>query len=203
MAEYDTPGIRQAPLEELLLFSLGVCGCTLEALGLLDAPDAADIQRAKERLKDWGFVSETADTMRAGECDDDDAVLAGAGISLTRDGKLASSLDRLAPESVRMILTACNRYPQCLYRAIKLAVLMASDKELMRASNNPQTAVGMDVDLAARSHALGDHFLALEQFEGFDTLEQKRGKSTRADALKNRCGVNGLDFEALCGVQKD
>jgi len=199
MAEYDTPGIKQAPLEELLLFSLHVCGRSIEEFGLLEAPDEADIRRAKERLLDWSFVCDTERRMPAEGSGASNGAVPAPVVRLTHEGKLACALDWLKPESVRMVLAACASYPHCLRPAIKLAVLMSSDKELMGVYHNPDTSVGMAEQLATRSHALGDHFLALKQFEWFE--KQKRTSGTNAAALKAGCIANGLDFDVLCSLQ--
>jgi len=51
----------QSPLEELLIYLLGVCGKTIENLGLLNCPSQENINAAKEGVVDLGVIELSSD----------------------------------------------------------------------------------------------------------------------------------------------
>jgi HrpA-like RNA helicase len=115
MVEYDTPNIMEECVDRLLLFSMHVCGRSLEEMGLLDAPTQDDILEAKQRLIELGFLEQVA---------------ADGQLSLTGEGEVACALSSLRPESVRMILNGLKAYPQCAKRIMTLAVLMSGTESI-------------------------------------------------------------------------
>eukprot|EP00978_Attheya_sp_CCMP212_P026187 scaffold85671_cov54-Attheya_sp.AAC.5 len=147
MKEFDVPQIMDTPVDELIVYSLNVCGESIDDLGLMDCPDKKEIIAAKERLSDLGLI----------EIGHDESV------SLTEDGKIACALSAIEPQGVRMMLSARAPEIYCLHRAIKFAVILSCEENIFFSREN-----GANEDELFPSHDLGDHFLALDYFEKTD-----------------------------------
>jgi len=178
MSRYDTPAILEKSVDELILLSLSACQRSIEELGLLDTPNQDDILSAKERLLELGFIEKCAPNR----------------ISLTNCGRVACDLSHIRPESVRVILNACEKFPECARRPIKLAVILSTTESIF------------DSDLVVHAedksnHVFGDHLLALEHFEWFEGLRSRMQKN--AKSLKKKCLSRGLNFNILASVQED
>ena len=178
MKEYDTPKILEQSVDELILLSLQICQQSVECMGLLDSPSEDDIESAKQRLLDLAFVQEEQGCM-----------------SLTEDGKLASELSSIRPESIRMMLNACKKYPKHIKRVINLAVLMSSDETIF------DQHAKVDEE-ETTSHVYGDHLRSLKHLEWFEKTF-KRVKKGGMKSLKKKCGERGIDFRVLQGIQED
>lgn len=182
MVKYDKPKILEMPVDELILLSLSVCGRSVEDMGLLDAPEAEDIACAKERLTDLGLIEHR----RGKDC-----------VTLTEDGYVACTLKSQRPESIRMILHACENFPQLVEPAMKLAAILSSTESVF--------CEGAEVHEEDRlSHVYGDHLLALQHMEWFENAISKSAeKKGKLRYLKNKCRERGLDFGVLKALQQD
>jgi HrpA-like RNA helicase len=119
MAECDKPSETLEELvDELILLSLSVRGRSVEDMGLLGAPESEDIESAKERLTDLGFIE-----------------LGDNCVALTAAGKVVCALQSMRPESVRMVLQACEKFPRCENRAIKFAVILSSTESVFKGNS--------------------------------------------------------------------
>ena len=179
LPKYDNPQILESSVDALVLFSLDVCGRSIEHLGLLDCPTEEQIANSKVRLLDLELIEEGEN-----------------GLSLSEDGKLARSLSILRPESIRMILNATEKYPRIIEKAMKLAVILSSTESIFdqygrEAGSNSTT-----------SHPYGDHLLALTHFEWFESASKISSKGS-TNKLKMRCQDRGLRFQLLKSMQED
>ena len=175
MKAYDNPKIQEAPVDALILFSMHVCGKSVEEMGLLDPPKPEDIDNAKERLTDLGFLEMTE-----------------GRLSLTTDGKVACTLPMMRPESVRMILVACSKYPGAATRAMILGMIISSMESILDGNADVHDEDNL-------RHVYGDHLLALQWFEWFDAASKKLKKSK----LKQKCDDRGLNFRVLSAIRED
>ncbi len=183
MESYDHPQILDIPVDELIIYSLKVCGKSIEHLGLLDCPNTAQIEAAKERLSDLGMI-------KVEDCNN---------VALTEDGEIASRLSGLNPQAVRMILAARSSQLDCLHRAIKLGVLLSSD-ESMFISSRWENGNTEDPSVPNYFHDLGDHFVALTTFEKYEE-KKKALKNNSVKALKRWCSANNLIYYVVDRIQ--
>ena len=178
MKDYDTPKILEGSVDELILFSLSVCGKSIIEMGLLDSPKLEDIQRAEDRLLDLDFVAKTE-----------------GRLLLTESGKVACNLSSVRPESVRMMLNACCKFSHITSQAINLAVLMSQSETIFSKYTSAR-------EVGGSNHVYGDHLLQLQHLEWFEKAYKKTKKKNMA-ALKKRCTERGLDYRILSEIQDD
>ncbi|CAB9502970.1 splicing factor ATP-dependent RNA helicase [Seminavis robusta] len=176
MRDYDTPNILEESVDSLILFSMHVCGKSIEEMGLLDSPLPEDVDHAKQRLIEMGLLEESEDDHWC----------------LTCDGKIAGNLSSLRPESVRMMLTAFRKYPSCAKQAMILAVLLSTSESVF----DKHIEADKERD---HSHVCGDHLSALKQFEWFEEASTTKKKKN----LKKQAKGRGLSFRVLSTVQED
>jgi hypothetical protein len=177
MERYDKPNILEESVDRLVLFSMNLCGKSIEEMDLLDCPEASDVGSAKERLLDLGFLE-----------------VESGSLVLTADGKTACALSStVRPESCRVMITCCRKYPQLVNKGLALAVLMSSEECIFsKNTSGPK-------DDHNRCNVRGDHMLSLQHFEWFAEANKKPEKGI----LKKKCAERGLNFEVLSAVQDD
>ena len=179
------------------------CERSIEELGLLDSPSPSNIDMAKGRLEDLGFVTYV---------DDERTVL-----RLTIDGQLSAILSSLQPEAVRMILWANTNAPMHRKRVIKMAALLSIEDEIFigpsKLRTEPistkgftktrsRTSIQLVRDEAEvyayeedqKQHQLGDHFLLLREFECFENERMKCLKAETNSKLRLWCKKRGLNY---------
>lgn len=170
MDAYDVPQIIDTPIDELILYSLKVCGKSIEHLGLMDCPSSERIMDAKQRLQDLDMIIVEPD----------------GTIFLTEDGNISCKLSSyLDPQAVRMVLTSRSPRLNCLHRAIKLGAILSSEDDIAYEKTD------------TLNHDLGDHFLALTQFERYEAKKKETGKNS----LKRWCKTNDLNYYVVDRIQ--
>lgn len=185
------------------------CECPIESLGLLDSPCHKNIEMAKGRLEDLGFVTYA----------DDERTL----LRLTSDGQLSAILSSLKPEAVRMILWANTNAPIHRKKVIKMAALLSIEDDIFIGPSKlriepistkgftktrSRTSIQLVRDEAEvyayeedqKQHQLGDHFLLLREFECFENERMKCLKTSNSK-LRLWCKKRGLNYAALNQAQ--
>jgi len=179
---YDVPQIKDIPVDELIMYSLNICGESIEHLGLIDCPETTHIDAAKERLSDLEMI-------KIKKC---------GSIGLTKDGKIACRLSLLDPQAVRMILSARMPGFNCLHKAIKLGAVLSSEESIFLSFGKTDVDYNDEDQELISDHDLGDHFLALITFEKFEE-NKKSGFSDRQ--MRKWCKNQDLIYYVLERIQ--
>ena len=197
LEEFDTPELKQCPIDELYLYAVSTFG-SMEELELM--PDAEpcekSVQFAKQRLLNLEFIQVTE---KRSELDK---------VELTSEGKLAVSLlGELSIEDIRMILS--SRHTGMLKHALQLAVLMKNSNDLQVKEPTSQMTEKFNVYL----DELGDAFTWFKIYKTY--LEIKGAKKSsqmitnsrewsfvKSGGVKKWCDDLGLSLSTLHFIDK-